>query len=160
AQRYCYPLAMRVRHFLPGETLRITPEAETLAYRLPGYRVARMLDEKVPAGGRVLAFSTPPRAYTSREVLVYWESSFNDSARDTLLMPLRPEMQPLWRWRFDFSRRRLRGVRFVQTARDPRAQWSIGEVFEAPGVARAGPNRWDAAWAVDGNPVTRWRSLE
>jgi hypothetical protein len=159
-ERYCDPLAMRVRHLLPRETLRITPEGETLAYRLPGYRVARMLDEKVPPGSRVLAFSTPPRAYTARDVLVYWESSFNESARDTLLMPLRPETQPLWRWRFDFPRQRLRAVRFVQTARDPGAQWSIGEVLESPGLPRAKPNPWDAAWAVDGKPVTRWRSLE
>ncbi len=60
------------------------------------------------ASGRVFAFSTPPQAYTSRDVLVYFESSFNQAVQDVLLMPLRPETQPLARWRFDFPRRSLR----------------------------------------------------
>src|SRR4029079_4150994 len=59
-QRYCYPLAMRVKHFLPKETLRITPEAETLAYRLPGYRIARAIDG-LPSNLRGLACRGPTR---------------------------------------------------------------------------------------------------
>jgi Dolichyl-phosphate-mannose-protein mannosyltransferase len=158
-QRYCDPLAMRVRRFAPKEALRITPEEETLRYRLPGYTIARALDNHTPPDARVLALSTPPRSYTSREVLVWWASSFNEAARDVLLMPLRTETQPLWRWRFDFPRRQLRAVRFVQTARDPAVQWSIGEIH-IRARPQAHPNPWDAGWARDGNPVTRWRSLE
>jgi hypothetical protein len=75
-----------------------------------------------------------------------------------LLMPLRPETQPLWRWRFQFPRQGLRALRIKQTARDPAAQWSIGEIhFLAE--PRAQPNPWDIAWAFDKNPLTRWRSL-
>jgi len=157
---YADPLAARVRHFLPREALRIVPQEATLEYRLPGYRVARMIERLVPAQGRVFAFSTPPRAYTSREVLVWWESSFNEAIKDVLLMPIRPEMQPSWRLRFDFPRQRLRAVRVLQTARDPGAQWSIGEIDVAGSAkVRAWPNPWDARWAFDRNPLTRWRSL-
>lgn len=169
-QRYCDPLALRVRHFLPSEALRVVPEEATLAYRLPGYKVARMIERLVPPQGRVFAFSTPPQAYTSRDVLVYFESSFNQAVQDVLLMPLRPETQPLARWRFDFPRRSLLAVRVTQDGQDPATQWSVGElhVFDAgrelpraPGwKPRARPNPWDAEWAFDRNPLTRWRSLE
>src|SRR5205085_4066163 len=125
-----------------------------------GYKIARTIEQQVPANGRVLAFSTPPRAYTSREVLVWWESSFNEAARDVLLMPLRPETQPLWRWHFEFPHQLLGAVRVVATEDDPGAQWSIGEIQIAAASVRARPNPWDAHWAVDGNPVTRWRPLE
>jgi hypothetical protein len=128
-----------------------------------------MIESLVPPDGRVFAFSTPPRAYTSRDVLVYFESSFNQGVQDVLLMPLRPASQPLARWHFDFPGRRLLAVRVLQSGQDPAAQWSVGElhVFAAGReLARAPrwhmrvqPNPWDAGWAVDGNPLTRWRSL-
>lgn len=153
--------AMRVRHFLPREALRIVPEDATLQYRLPGYRVARLIEQVVPAAGRVFSFAPLPVAYTTRDVLVYWESSFNEAIKDVLLMPLRTEMQPLWKQRFEFSRRRLKGVRVVETASDPGAQWNIGEIYVGGAAqARASANPWDAAWALDGNPLTRWRSQE
>jgi hypothetical protein len=58
----------------------------------------------------------------------------------------------------------------VQTGRDPAAQWSVGELHLFDGSRelphnpawklRARPNPWDAGWAFDANPLTRWRSLE
>jgi hypothetical protein len=167
ARRYCDPLAMRVQHFLPREALRKVPEEVTLAYRLPDYKAMRMVERLVPPQGRVFTFNAVPLAYTSREVLVAWEASSNEAIKDMLLMPLRPEMKPEWRWRFNFPRKRVTAVRVVETGRDPGAQWSVGElhVFDSgrevtlTGLT-AHPNPWDAGWAIDRNPLTRWRSLE
>jgi hypothetical protein len=168
-RRYCHPLALRVQHFLPREALRIIPEDSTLDYRLPGYAAAKLIDRVVPAGSKVFAFSTPPEAYSARDIFVYWQSSFNESIQDVLLMPLRPEMQPLFRWSIEFPRRRLRALRIVQDSLDPHAQWSVGElrVWNAgkewsPGTdwkLHPSENPWDAVWALDHNPLTRWRSL-
>jgi hypothetical protein len=143
------------------------PEEVTLAYRLPDYQAMRMVERLVPRQGRVFTFNAVPLAYTSREVLVAWESSFNEAIKDVLLMPQRPEMKPEWRRRFDFPRKLVTAVRVVESARDPGAQWSVGElhVFDSGReVPLAGlvahPNPWDAGWAIDRNPLTRWRSLE
>ncbi len=61
-------------------------------------------------------------------------------------------------------------MRVTQTGQDPAAQWSVGELHVFDGgrelaraprwQPRAQPNPWDAAWAFDANPLTRWRSLE
>jgi hypothetical protein len=167
----CWPSVMqryadgglRVRHFLPREALRLTPEESTLAYRLPGFQAAQMVERLVPPGGRVFCFGTLPEAYTSRELLIYYESTPNQAAYEMLLLPLMPDRQPVKRTVFEFPERRLRAVRIVQTNERTGGQWSVAEVH----VARNGreriaarPNPFEIADAFDGNPVTSWKSRE
>jgi hypothetical protein len=161
---------LRVRHFLPRQALRLESEDSTLSFRLPGYRTAKMIDQLVPPDGRVFCFASPPEAYTSRELLIYYESTFNATAMDILAVASVPDLQPSWRFSFDMKPQTLRAIRIVQVNRDAGNQWSVAEVRIFSGTTElvrstewkleAQPNPFEVADAFDRNPVTRWRSLE
>ncbi len=159
---------LRVRHFLPKQALRIESEDSTLSYRLPGYRISRMVDRLVPPDGRILCFANAPQAYTSRELLVYYESTFNLTAIDILSIPSLPPFQPSWRFSFDIPPQPRRAVRIVQLGESSSDQWSVGEIHAFHGgyelirspqwSLNAIPNPFEIANAFDRNQVTRWRS--
>ena len=161
---------LRVRHFLPRQALRLESEDSTLSFRLPGYRTAKMIDRLVPPDGRVFCFASPPEAYTSRELLIYYESTFNATAMDILAVASVPDLQPSWRFSFDMKPQTLRAIRIVQVKQDPGNQWSAAEVRIFLGTTElvrspewkleAQPNLFEVADAFDRNPVTRWRSLQ
>jgi len=89
----CWPTVMlhyadgslRVRHFLPKQALRIEPEDSTLRYRLPGYATARMVEQLTPPNARIFCYANPAEAYTSRELLIYYESTQNREDLDLLV---------------------------------------------------------------------------
>ncbi len=148
--------------------LRLESEDQYLRRVLPGYAVARMIEEKVPPGKRVFSPDGVAEAYTSREVLVSYQCAQCEVLMDDLLGPVLREYGPVRVIRFDWSPRELRGVRLVQTGSDEREMWSMHEVLLFAGVQyvapqpswkiRARPNGWDGARALDGDPATRWRS--
>jgi hypothetical protein len=88
----CWPTVMlhyadgslRVRHFLPRQALRIEPEDSTLTYRLPGYRAAKMLERLTPPTAKIFCYADPAEAYTTRELLIYYESTANRQDLDLL----------------------------------------------------------------------------
>ena len=88
----CWPTVMlhyaddslRVRHFLPKQALRIEPEDSTLTYRLPGYKLAKLIEQQTPPNARVFCYASPAEAYTSRELLIYYESTQNREDLDLL----------------------------------------------------------------------------
>jgi 4-amino-4-deoxy-L-arabinose transferase-like glycosyltransferase len=148
--------------------LRVEPESEYLSRVSPGYNVARMIDDVVPPGGRVLSPDSVADAYLSREVLVSYQCAQCEVLMDEMLGGALRDYGPRWSIRFEWEPRELRGVRLVQTGSDGLEMWSIHEVllfsgrdYVAPRPAwqlRAHPNPWDGALAMDGNPATRWRS--
>lgn len=148
--------------------LRWVPEDEYLREWLPGYPVARMIEERVPPGKRVFSPEGIPESYTSREVLVSYQCAKCEVLMDHLLTPLLEDWGPVRNVRFDWTARDLLGVRLVQTASDEREMWSLHEVLLFSGEQylvpnpdwqiRTRPNPWDGAMAMDGNPATRWRS--
>ena len=81
----CWPTVMlhyadgslRVRHFLPKQALRIESEDSTLRYRLPGYATARMVEQLTAPDAKVFCYASPAEAYTSRDLLIYYESTQN-----------------------------------------------------------------------------------
>lgn len=77
--------SLRVRHFLPKQALRIESEDSTLTYRLPGYPLAKMIERLTPPNARIFCFSSPAKAYTSRELLIYYESTQNREDFDLLM---------------------------------------------------------------------------
>ena len=89
----CWPTVMlhyaddslRVRHFLPKQALRIEPEDSTLSYRLPGYLSAQMIEQLTPPDARIFCYANPAEAYTSRELLIYYESTQNREDLDLLV---------------------------------------------------------------------------
>jgi len=139
-----------------------------LSRKLAGYRLTRMIEETLPPGARVLSPDAVSEAYTSREVLVSYQSALGDVLTDHLLTPVVPELAPVWNIRLSFGAQDLQGIRVLQTGSDKMENWSIHELLLYAGenqippkpdwLLRARPNPWDAAMAMDSNPATRWRS--
>ncbi len=160
ARLYCDRGAPRLERSPLKAALRIQPEEEHLPWLVPRYRVARMLDEKVPAAARVFAYGALPLAYTSRIVL-------SGRVGDTLVDATLPASQPAVRKTFRFPAQAVRRLRIVQTS-ESTGEWSVSElrVFlegrelprEPQWRVRASPNPREAQAAFDNNPLTRWRS--
>ena len=150
--------------------LRLSPEEDFLGKRLGIYGIARMVDRFVPPDGRVLSFDPVAEAYTTRNVMVAYQSAEGNLEQDMLLTPSIEEFQPTWRLEFRFPSTRLRALRVVQTASRAPDLWSVSEVrlfqngAELPRRAkwrmRAQPFPWDVTLAFDNSPVTRWRSWQ
>jgi hypothetical protein len=66
------------------EALRIKPEEGFLESNLPMYGATRMLDRLMPEGATVFVFTPIPEAYTSRNILVAYQSAANIRSRDLL----------------------------------------------------------------------------
>ncbi len=167
---YSHQYAWRLEKVLWREALRIKSEDEFLRSNFPGYAVARLIEEAVPAGEKVLTFTQIPEAYTSREILVVYQGAFNENLGDVLWTPLIPEAQPTRRLEFHFPPAELRRLRVVQKASGFVEHWSIAEfrvlnagaeLARSPGWRlRAHPNPWDVQRAFDASPATRWRSWQ
>ena len=168
-QLYCAPGTWRLAKVSPKAALRIQPEEDYLNGNL-GYDMARMIQSSVPANAKVLTFSQPGTAYTSRQILVGYEGAFNELLQDILWTPMFRDFQPTRILTFQFPPRELRRVRVVQTASVPEAQWSVAELRVFAGGRElprepewrltAHPNPWDVQLAFDNSPVTRWRSWQ
>jgi hypothetical protein len=167
-KRYVDPSAWRLASIPWRAAFRIEPEEIYLA-RFQNYQVARMIEDYVPPGARVLSPQQIAEAYTSREILVGNQSGEGQLAMDLLWNPLMPESEAHGRSEFRFKPRALRKVRVVQTASGSDL-WSIAELRvlhagrELPRSRdwrlRARPNPWDVQLAFDNTPVTRWRSWQ
>lgn len=167
---YCHQHAWRLIDIPVNAALRRIPEEEFLTRRQPSYAVAQMIERRVPAHAKVFTYNQIPNAYTSRELLVAYESGFNNLLSDILVAPLTLDEQPVRELEFHFGAQRVRKLRVVQTAGPGPGEWSVRElrVFrgqeEVPRLpgwrVRAHPNPWDAPLAFDNTLVTRWRSWE
>ena len=83
--RYADKYVWRLSGIPFKEALRLIPQ-DTVLRRSAAYGVARMLEENVPKGERVLAMNGMAEAYTSRDVLVSFQGAFNESLSDTVNM--------------------------------------------------------------------------
>jgi len=154
-------------HNLPfRDAMRFAPASEYLRSHLPQYGVDAMLDRVTEPGATVFTYQAIAEAYTSRRVLVDYESAGNHIDGVILWTGFLRDWQPTWRAGFQFERQTLRRFRIVQRT-DGHARWRIHELRAFNGsaeVARAGwqatakPYPWGMNYAVDGNPVTFWES--
>ena len=138
---------------------------ETWLRRYPGYRTAETINSVVPADASIWSDTSLAEAYLKPRVLVNYTSAEGEQIQDLLHMPVDPGMQPRWNLRFTFPARSLSHVRIAQDASSRDDIWSIGEVRFWNGAAEirpvsaeAHPFSWDIHFALDGDPVTRWRS--
>ncbi|MEN6533655.1 MAG: hypothetical protein ABFD89_08330 [Bryobacteraceae bacterium] len=167
---YSKSAAWRLEKMRPKQALRIESEDSFLNFRWAPYVAARFVEKNVPEGGKVLAMNQIADAYTSREILVCYQSALNCKLMDILWSGSNEGMRATWQLTFDFPEQKLRRLRVVQTAQGASDLWSIAEfrVFdggkELPRLPdwrlRARPNPWDVQMAFDNSPVTRWRSWE
>lgn len=162
--RYAEDWTWRIHNVPVAYALRLRPEADYLHANLPQYGIDRLLDRATEPGATVLTYQAIPEAYTSRKVLVEYESESNHTAALTLWTGFLPEWSPTWRAGFSFPRQMLRGIRMVQTA-DGKSQWRVHELRAFDGsmeLSRSGwkavanPFPWGSEKMLDGNPVTFW----
>jgi hypothetical protein len=169
--RYVNPNCWRLVRFPYKAALRITPPDEFLRVNSLGYGVARLIEEQVPAGEPVLAMDGIPDSYTTREILVSYESAANQALADTVNMGWSQATQPGVARVFQFPERQARRMRVVQTKQAPYPQqWNVYELkFYDRGQElprrpewriEARPNPWEVQWAFDNSVATRWRSGE
>jgi hypothetical protein len=146
--KYSHPDAWHLFKVPYREALRIKPEDGFLESNLPLYGVTRMV-ERIAAPGSTVFTNTPiPEAYTSRNILVGFQSAENIVSRAILWSGSVPGSVPTRRWRFAFARQPLRGVRLVQTGTGPDS-WSIHELRILDGPREVPPN---ATWKLDAEP--------
>jgi hypothetical protein len=167
---YCGESAWRLEPEVPVRAaLRLIPEEKFLYDTEPAYGHARMLEDFVPPDARVFTFgSALAESYTSREVVVGYNSGFGTKVREALWAPLIPEMHDLRTEEFRFPARMAHRLRLVQTATHDRDMWSVTELHVFAGDRelprdprwrlRADPNPWDVQRAFDNGRLTRWRS--
>lgn len=167
--RYALPGAMHIIKVPWREALRIRDTDHFMRTRLAEYGAVRLLEEHTPPAASVFSFRPIPEAYTSRRVLIEYESAGNEMLGRILKSAFVPGMLPTWRLRFDFPAQPLTGIRVVQTAVG-RDLWSIAELRvlrEGREVPRkpgwrltADPFPWTIPDAFDNSPLTLWRTGE
>jgi hypothetical protein len=168
--RYCDPYAWRLDRIWWKQALRLENEHEFLTRKWPLYGAARLLEDLTPPGSRILASNQTGEAYTSREVLVSFQSAEGEVLRDILHTPVYPDFQPRKRVRLRFPEQTLRKVRVRQTAHAAPDHWSVAEMrvlrrgVELPRDSRwrlrAHPNPWDVQAAFDNSAATRWQTWD
>jgi hypothetical protein len=166
---YADPFVWSLDKIRYREALRIVPQDVALRRASDNYNLARMVDVNVAKGERVLAMGQVSNSYTTREVLVGFESAFNEELRDILNTGWNEFQQPSVRRTFRFPATTTGGVRVVATAAS-REQWGIQELrfydggSELPRLPdwrlQAWPSPWDVQLAFDNSQATRWRSWE
>jgi hypothetical protein len=158
--------------------LTLTPRKDAFHLRDPGkyctdymrlYPLSKLIDRVTPPGSTVFTFKGLPEAYTSRRILVDYESAGNQAAARIFKSAATGENLPNGRLSFSFSETSLRGIRVRQTAIGGDI-WSINElrIFdggrelprEAGWRLAAQPNPWGIQEAFDNSPVTFWRTGE
>src|SRR5271157_1535835 len=156
--KYCSPDAWRLVRAPWRQALRIKSTDEYLEKNMFFYGVARMVDGNTPPDATVFTYRPIPESYTSRSILVSFESEQNQVAGVMIQAASFPSEAPNWHIRFAFPARELTVVRLV-TTNSGRVQWRIHEVvitdFDRPVRTRI-----DGLPAHDGNPITFWRSGE
>jgi hypothetical protein len=162
--RYALPGSWSLYEFPYRHAMRFRPAAEYLRSHLPDYDVDRLIDRVTEPGATVFTYRAIPEAYTSRRLLVEYESASNRVDSLILSTGFQRDSRPTWRAGFSFPRQSLRGFRVVQTTAG-RSQWRIhelrafnggAELPRAAWAATAHPYPWGIENALDGNLATFW----
>ena len=133
------------------------------------YAATELVERDTPPGSTVLTFKAIQEAYTSRRILVDYESAANQVDARIFQSAATGQDQPNARFRFTFAPQTLRAIRVNQTASGTDV-WSIAELRiysgghelpREPGWRlTAQPFPWTIQDAFDNSPVTCWRSGE
>jgi hypothetical protein len=161
---YSHPDAWHLVKVTYREALRIKPEEGFLESNLPLYGITRLIDRVTPAQAVVFTEVPIPEAYTSRKILVSYQSAANIISRRILYTGFVPEHAPKWRLRWSFPPRSVGGFRLVQTGSGAE-NWTLHEVRawegnrELPRGAWRGtaqPFPWGIEAALDGRLTSFW----
>jgi len=166
---YIHQYLWQIDQFPLRAALRLESEDSFLRHYLAPD--ARMVEQYVPRGERVLALTSMADSYTSREILVGWQGALNQLVTDSINTGWNDAYRPRVALVFPFPERTMRRIRVLQTKQaPPHSQWNVHEIHyfrggvELPRTSawrlRAWPNPWEVQLAFDNSPATRWRSWE
>ena len=130
--------------------LRIETEDGFLVRKSGGYVTARTIESFVPQGETVFALSPIPESYTSRNIVIAYQSTIGLKLQRALTAPTYPDYQ----------------AKFIYTCKGPnptiakstKHTWTISEIEPRPQSITCNRNPWDAHLASDGNLTTSWRT--
>jgi hypothetical protein len=170
-KRYSAQYAWKLDRILYKQAIRKIPQYRYLTENFINFDVARLIDDHVPKGARVLAVNGVADAYTSHEVLVSFQAALNDDLADIFDMGWQEGRWPTKRRTFKFAPHAVRKIRVMQTGVGaPLEEFKVNELryfFKGLEVPRdpgwrlkAWPNPWDVQMAFDNSPATEWRSWE
>ncbi|MDX2269544.1 MAG: hypothetical protein NW208_15685 [Bryobacter sp.] len=130
--------------------LRLDSEESYLVRKRPGYITARTIEVFVPPGETVFALSPVAESYTSRNVLVSYQSKLGMELLHALAA-------------FRYEGYQARAVYHcpanrIVVGRASNDTWSINGIQPRPRGMTCNRMPWDVGQALDGNWATRWRT--
>ncbi|MFN7922886.1 MAG: hypothetical protein U0Q16_22460 [Bryobacteraceae bacterium] len=166
---YCATYAWRLDRIWYKQALRIESEEGFLTRMWPNYVTARMIEQYTPANARVLSWNQVAEAYSTRDIVVPYQSAEGAVLGGIFWTPMIPEYQPTDANTFALPGQPVRRIRVRQTATgenhftvcEMRLLRRGREIPRAPTWRlRAWTQPWDVQLAFDNSPVTRWSSWE
>jgi uncharacterized membrane protein YGL010W len=173
-RKYAEPGVWALRNIPFRAALRLDPSEDYLKRRMVYFGIDQMIERSAAPGSTVFTYRGIPEAYTSRRILVDYESAENHSDGLTLWTGFAGAWLPTLRVRFTFEEQPLRAIRVMQTTAmetkvvqtaSGSSQWRIHELRAYDGASPIPRNGWQVTanpfpWrienAFDNNPVTFW----
>jgi hypothetical protein len=152
------------------EAVRQNSEYVILWSHIPGYGMARYIDEHLPLSARILQFDSVPGAYMRQQIDSFYTAAKNEKATYLLWSGVLPDRQPIVKTSFHFRARPLRSILLEQNGAGKEELWRIADVHVYLGGVEirrnsdwridSRPFPWDAGLAFDSDPLTVWQSWE
>ena len=163
---YYAPLAWRLHSFPINAAVGRESSSVYLSRESSDYRVARMVEAVTPPDAQILDLWGVHEAYIHRSLLGSWQSVKGERLTRELVENSQDDSF-LLSYRAVFAEQLVSSVRVGQLAKMPNG-WSIGEISLQRGgapvrpvrdwILDSHPNPWEAPFALDGNPVSSWRT--
>jgi hypothetical protein len=167
--KYARDDAWRFRGIPWREALRVRSADSYLERRLSNYGVVRLIESQTQPGSTVFTLQPIPEAYTTRRVIVQYQSAEGEIDGRILRTGAIPEYAPTMRLSFPFARQFLQSIRVVQT-NSGSDLWTVHELRIFDGTRelprkpewrlRARPYPWTVQDAFDNSLVTFWSTGE
>jgi hypothetical protein len=167
ADTYCDRYAPRIDEFPIQAVVNSKAALEYLHQKLgASWDMAQILDKRIPPGGRIFCYSCPAQAYTLRDISLYYVTLESRALGDMLWTPMETWRQPLKQIALSFAPLTTTRLRVTLRQSRPDEVWFVSEMRilregrEIPRSPRwkisASPDPWEAPFAFDNNPVSKW----
>ena len=130
--------------------------------------MAKLVNLTTPPGSRIFCYACPHRPIWSATRWLVTRARSAMRFEDMLFMPSDPNRQPLKRVTLTFPRQMVSRLRVSLARSKPDKVWAVHEMRvmnagkEVPRSpawrTNAYPDPWEASFAFDNNPATRWSS--
>lgn len=170
AATYCDQYAPRLDQFPLRAALRIEPEDSFLASKLAEWPLIEFLNGQTSPIARVFALGALPESYIERDIVVDYYSANGERLRDVLWSAMIGDRMPTDIVELSIPAVKTHALRLGYGSPVWEPGWGVSEVSvlggdgqpldKATWSLRAEPNRWQARYATDGNPMTRWQTWQ